>query len=67
MSEKLLPLDKIQAEVSWWPYSEWQTARLIRDGKLGAVRVGRRVFLTPGLIDEFIARHTAPAGKTVAA
>lgn len=48
-------------ETKWWPYSEWQTGHLIRTKKLGAVRVGRRVFVTPELLAEFVDNHTARA------
>lgn len=41
-----------------WPYTAWSTGRLIREGRLGCVRVGRRVFLTSNLLEAFIARHT---------
>lgn len=55
---KLVSLDRVQEEIPGWPYGRWQTGRLVRLGQLGCVRVGRRVFVTCELIDEFIARHT---------
>lgn len=54
---KLIPLDQVGA-VEGWPYTPWTTGDLIRKGRLGCVRVGRRVFVTRELLDEFIARHT---------
>jgi hypothetical protein len=54
---KLIPLDKLSAEAPHWPWSSWATARLIRKGELGAVKVGRRVFVTRELLDAFIASH----------
>lgn len=55
---KLIPLDQLPSEAPHWPWSPWATGRLIRTGRLGAVRVGRRIFLTRELIDAFIAKHT---------
>ena len=37
-----------------WPFSAWWTAKLIRDRKLACIRIGRRVFVTRALLDEFI-------------
>ncbi len=58
---KLVPLDRVQEEFPDWPYGPWPTGRLIRLGQLGCVRVGKRVFVTPELIADFIARHTVGA------
>lgn len=60
---KLIALADIPNEAPHWPFSPWATARLVRRGELGAVRVGRRVFVTLDLIDSFIARHTVDRGK----
>ena len=63
MTHKLIAIADV-GKLDGWPYSPWQTARLIREGKLGAVRVGkRRVFTTEALIQEFIERHTTTPGK----
>jgi hypothetical protein len=56
---KLIALASVQSEIPEWPMASWVTARLIREGKLGCVRVGRRVYVTRELIEAFIARHTA--------
>lgn len=37
------------------PLSEWTVYRLVRSGALRHVRVGRRVYLTPEGIAEFLA------------
>lgn len=58
---KLVPLDRVQSEFPDWPYGPWPTGRLVRLGKLGCVRVGRRVFITRELIDAFIEHHTQHA------
>ena len=55
---KLIALDQLPTEAPHWPWSPWATRRLIRNGSLGAVRVGRRVFLTRELLDAFVVRHT---------
>lgn len=58
-SNKLIAPANIKTERPDWPFSYDSTMRLIRLGELGAVRVGRRRFLTPELIDAFITSHTA--------
>lgn len=60
-STKLVPLDRIQEEFPDFPYGPWATGRLVRLGRLGCVRVGRRIFITRELIDQFIERHTVGA------
>lgn len=39
------------------------TGRLIRDGKLKCVRVGRRVFVTRKLLEDFVAAHITNVGE----
>lgn len=36
---------------------------MIRTGRLRAVRIGRRVYVTPDLLEECIARHTVGTGE----
>ncbi len=55
---KLIPLKRIPAERPDWPWSPWATGDLIRKGKLGCIRCGKRVFVTDDLLSAFIARHT---------
>ena len=59
---RLIPLDQLPTAVPHWPWSPWATGRLIRDGRLGAVKVGRRVFVTTELLDAFVASHTVNGG-----
>lgn len=61
MSE-LFTVKAIKTHVSWWPYSTDATYRLIRDGKLKTVAVGRRRWLTSALIEEFVSAHVANVG-----
>ena len=63
MSKKLVPTKLVQVEFPDWPYGPWPTARLIRIGRLGCVRVGKNVFVTRELLDEFIERHTQRPDK----
>ncbi len=56
-TSKLIPIAKVQVEVPTWPYSPWSTGYLIREGRLRCVRVGRRMYVTPELLQEFIDRH----------
>jgi hypothetical protein len=52
-----IALADLKQEVPWWPFSAWWTAKLIRDKQLAAVRIGRRVFATRALLQEFIEAH----------
>lgn len=54
----LVPIAKLRDAFPWWPYAPDGTYRLIRLGRLGAVRVGRNVFLDEALLKAFIAKHT---------
>ena len=60
---KLIAPDEVKTARPDWPFGEWWTRELIRKGKLGCVRLGRRVFLTNELIDAYIARHTSEPDK----
>jgi hypothetical protein len=57
---KLIPLttEALLAARPDWPYSGWATGHMIRTGRLGHVRIGKRVFVTPELLEQFIAKHT---------
>ena len=35
-------------------FTEWSLSKLIRQGKIKYVRVGRRIFITKQAVDEFI-------------
>ena len=48
-----IALAEIKQHVSWWPFSSWWTAKLIREKQLGCIRIGRRVFVTRTLLAEF--------------
>ena len=63
---KLIAPSDIKTERPDWPFGYDSTMRLIRSGKLGAVVIGRRRFLTPELIDQFITAHVV-RGATKAA
>lgn len=56
--EELISLVDIGRVFPWWPWSVWSTGRLIRDGWLDCVRIGRRVYVTPALVRAFITRYT---------
>lgn len=63
-SRKLVQLkdDDLKQAFPDWPYSAWSTWRLIHDGKLRCVRIGRRIFITRELIDGLIDAHTTAIG-----
>ena len=35
-------------------FTEWSLSKLIREGKIKYIRVGRRIFITKQAVDEFI-------------
>ncbi len=35
-------------------FTEWSLSKLIRQGKIKYVRIGRRIFITKNAVDEFI-------------
>lgn len=35
-------------------FTEWSLSKLIREGKIKYIRVGRRIFLTKQAVDEYI-------------
>jgi hypothetical protein len=55
---RLLPVDGPEIEETDFGRvtSKWQRWRLVREGKLACVRIGRNVFLTEQAIADFIAR-----------
>jgi excisionase family DNA binding protein len=59
MASKLIPVEKVHETALGDNVSPWTVYRLIRQGQIRAVRVGRRVFLTEEAIDEFISRGGA--------
>ena len=58
---QLIAIADIKAQCPWWPYSVDGTYRLIRLGQLRAVAVGRRRFVTPDLLSDFVQRHVTEA------
>jgi len=56
---KLIPVERIGETALGGAMCSWTAYRLIREGRLAAVRIGRKVFLTEQGIDEFIARGGA--------
>lgn len=59
----LIALDRLPELAPGWPFSPWATGRLIRSGRLGCVRIGKRVYLTRPIIEAFIAAHTVPVAR----
>lgn len=35
-------------------FTEWSISKLIRQGKIKYIRIGRRIFITKNAVDEFI-------------
>ena len=60
--DDLIPLDKLAKAAPNWPWSAWATRHLIKTGRLGCVRVGRRIFLTRELLAAFVEKHTIANG-----
>jgi hypothetical protein len=53
-ADEPIALAALKVQVTWWPFSAWWTAKLIRDKQLACIRIGRRVFVTRTLLQEFI-------------
>ena len=66
MTDTLVPLknEELRKVRPDWQWSAWATSKLIRDGKLACVRVGRRIYVTPEHLADFIARHKRPPEKS---
>jgi hypothetical protein len=60
---KLVKVDQIQEAFPDlnWPYKPDGTRRLMKLGRLDRVQVGRNVYVTRELLEQFIARHTVKA------
>lgn len=60
MPDQLIPLktEALRAARPDWPWTGDMTSKYVRRGLLGCVRIGRRVYVTPELMAEFIERHT---------
>lgn len=58
---ELIELHELPLKAPEWPFSPWSTGHMIREGRLGCVRVGRRVFVTQRLLEEFIKRNPSSA------
>ncbi len=54
----LVPVSELKIKFPWWPYNPDGTYRLIRLGRLGAVKIGRNVYCNEQLLQAFIAKHT---------
>lgn len=57
----LIAIDDLPTRAPGWPLSPWSTRRMIRSGELGCVKIGRRIFVTQALLDEYVRAHTVPA------
>jgi hypothetical protein len=58
---KLVALKDVNRVFPDWPYSAWMTGYMARQGTLGCVRIGRRIFMTRELLDAFVERSTVDA------
>ncbi len=65
MPDELIPLktEALRAARPDWPWTGFATWKMIAKGQLGHVRVGRRLYLTPALMSDFIAKHTRNEGE----
>ncbi len=61
MAPKLYAVAKINEECPSWVRSPWATRRLIRDGKMAAVRIGRALYVTDEILAAFVADSTTQA------
>lgn len=60
MLDRLVPLktEALREARPDWQWTGDMTSKMVRRGLLGCVRIGRRVYTTPELMAEFIARNT---------
>lgn len=49
----------VQEHAPWWPFKVDTTYRLVRNGELRAIAIGRRRYVTLALLREFLQRHTS--------
>ncbi len=54
----LIEINSLAEAVPEWPFSPFATYALIRRKRLRCVKVGRRVFVTRDLLEDFIKGHT---------
>jgi excisionase family DNA binding protein len=58
---ELIAIGQLKSQIPWWPFSTDSTYRWIRIGRLPAVRIGRRYFVTRELLDKWIAERSTEA------
>jgi hypothetical protein len=55
---ELIELKDLPRKCPEWPFSPWSTGNMIRLKQLRCVRVGKRVFVTYRILEEFIKANT---------
>ncbi|HEX4355627.1 MAG TPA: hypothetical protein VHZ95_22025 [Polyangiales bacterium] len=67
MSDDQIPfaLAQLPERAPWWPHSPWATWKRIRDGKMAAIRDGkRRIYVTTALLRQYLTEHVTQAVKS---
>jgi excisionase family DNA binding protein len=59
----MVPVGEVHRLDASWPFGPDRTYQLIKQGRLGCVRVGRRVFLRREDLAAFIAAHVVTGGS----
>lgn len=54
----LISVNDLATAIPEWPFSPFATYALIRRKRLRCVKIGRRVFVTRALLEDFIQGHT---------
>ena len=54
-------LAELAERAPWWPLSHWATWKRIRDGKMAAIRDGKRIYITIALLRQYLAEHVTQA------
>jgi hypothetical protein len=59
---ELIPLLEV-ATVKGLPFGSYHTGHLIRRGKLSCIRLGKHVFVTIAILDDYVRRHMVIANE----
>lgn len=50
----IVPVQQVHALDPSWPFSVWSTRELMKSGRLGCKRVGKRYFVTRAHLEAFV-------------
>jgi len=50
----LIAIDDLPVKAPWWPFKPWWTRRLCREKQLRHINTGRRLFVTPEMLRDYL-------------